>query len=240
MWKVCVVFFGVLWSRIECLKTFSSLRSGRRPFFNCRPPAPTFHSVSDMLFSCDFPLSAAAATGCVPGWVCLGGRLLFCFLDDDFSACDSYVCLPSTFMTIYPGKLYRRRHFHCSGTWSTLCFYWLHENIFHSSSVSSWSAPATLSHNCQPQKLWSIFLCFFFFVSSGRAGEQLHVSINFLIKLLDSTLTLCAVVACEWRANWLSCRHTKRARTKTCPISWHNSGIHVLPLMHSVRHFLAA
>lgn len=81
MWKVCVVFFGVLWSRIECLKTFPSLRSGRRPFAECRPPAPTSNSVSDMLFSCDFPLSAAAATGCVAaGWVCLGGRLCFAFL----------------------------------------------------------------------------------------------------------------------------------------------------------------
>jgi len=111
-------------------------------FIHSKTAHPLFHTprplgkVGDMLFSCDFPLSAAAAT------VCVSSGFLFCFHDDDFPACDSYVCLSSTFMTIYQGKLHLHFHSHfhfhshCSRTWSTLCFYWLHENIFHSSLFS--------------------------------------------------------------------------------------------------------
>lgn len=154
-----------------------------------------------MLFSCDFPLSAAAAT------VCVSSGFLFCFHDDDFPACDSYVCLSSTFMTIYQGKIHLHLHFHfyshchfhfhCWRTWSTLCFYWLHENIPHPPLFSFCFslAAAIVSHRSYEV----FFLFFFFFSASRRRSEEIerHVAIKFLIKLLDFTSTLFSVVAAE-------------------------------------------
>lgn len=118
MWKVCVVFLFLyfVFLRYEAAssvwKLFQVSKVGRIYPFKGLPPLPPIFSTPPrcqrhVVFMW-FPSVSSSSCDCV--WVCLGA-FLFCFHDDDFPACDSYVCLSSTFMTIYQGKLHL--HLHC-------------------------------------------------------------------------------------------------------------------------------
>lgn len=172
MWKVCVVFSffcGTARQPNRVFGNFWSLLSGWNLSIQ-KPPnvfsSPTSKSQRHVVFMW-FPLSAAAAT------VCVSSGFLFCFHDDDFPACDSYVCLSSTFMTIYQGKIHLHLHFHfyshchfhfhCWRTWSTLCFYWLHENISHPPLFSFCFCFAAAIVNHTATEVMKYFFLFFFF-----------------------------------------------------------------------------
>lgn len=107
-----------------------------------------FKHVSDMLFSCDSRLSTAAASVCICGH--LVRMFAFCrrfTVLADFLACDFYICISSTLMTIYHSNSNNGNNF-------TFCYYWLHEKSFLFPSFCC-------SHNCLQQKFFvSIFSCF--------------------------------------------------------------------------------
>lgn len=143
-----------------------------------------------MLFSCDSPLSGAAVCavcGCVcvcgqhvPTFtcgcmyvcvclyvcMCLCGNACFhlslCQMHDDFPACDFYICISSTLMTIYHSYNRSTNNKKASTTTATtrdsnfsFCYYWLHEKSFCFPRLLLWQPQLCLS-----QKFLRLLSCF--------------------------------------------------------------------------------
>lgn len=145
-----------------------------------------------MLFSCDSPLSGAAVCAvwlcvcvcvrtarphiyvlvlvyicaCVYVSVCLCFHLSLCQMHDDFPACDFYICISSTLVTIYHGynRITNNNNKANTTTATTrdnnesnfsFCYYWLHEKSFSFPRLLLWQPQL-----CLPQKFLRLLSCF--------------------------------------------------------------------------------
>lgn len=143
-----------------------------------------------MLFSCDSPLSGAAVCAvwlcvcadstfshlrvgvgvylCVCVSVCLCFHLSLCQMHDDFPACDFYICISSTLVTIYHGynRITNNNNNNKANTTTattrdnnesnfSFCYYWLHEKSFSFPRLLSWQPQL-----CLPKKFLRLLSCF--------------------------------------------------------------------------------
>lgn len=105
---------------------------------------------------------------CVCVSVCLCFHLSLCQMHDDFPACDFYICISSTLVTIYHG--YNRitnnnKNNKANTTTATtrdnnesnfsFCYYWLHEKSFSFPRLLLWQPQL-----CLPQKFLRLLSCF--------------------------------------------------------------------------------
>lgn len=101
----------------------------------------------------------------VPVWnVCF--HLSLCQMHDDFPACDFYICISSTLMTIYHSYNRITNNNKASTTTATttrdnndsnfsFCYYWLHETSFSFPWLLLWQPQL-----CLPQKFLRLLSCF--------------------------------------------------------------------------------
>lgn len=103
---------------------------------------------------------------CVCVSVCLCFHLSLCQMHDDFPACDFYICISSTLMTIYHGynRITNNNNKGNTTTSTTrdnnesnfsFCYYWLHEKSFGFPRLLLWQPQL-----CLPQKFLRLLSCF--------------------------------------------------------------------------------